>query len=165
MSIVIPFLAFLLVGAIAAYHRLRLPVWAALTATALVACWLLGASGTATLIAGLVSALIALPLLVFKKVPSGFVPAQDKQYLVAFAQLPEGASLERTDSVIRRMGDIMLKHPGVSDSIAFPGLSINGFTNSPNSGIAFVNLKAFEVRKGPGMSGTQIAAQLNKEFS
>lgn len=109
--------------------------------------------------------LIALTLLVFKKVPSGFVPAQDKQYLVAFAQLPEGASLERTDEVIRRMGDIMLKHPGVSDSIAFPGLSINGFTNSPNSGIAFVNLKPFEDRKGAGMSGTEIAAQLNKEFS
>lgn len=63
MSIVIPFLAFLLVGAIAAYHRLRLPVWAALTATALVACWLLGANGTATLIAALVTALIAVPLL------------------------------------------------------------------------------------------------------
>jgi acyl-CoA dehydrogenase len=63
MSIVIPFLAFLLVGAIAAYHRLRLPVWAALTATALVACWLFGASGTATAIAGLITALIAVPLL------------------------------------------------------------------------------------------------------
>ena len=101
----------------------------------------------------------------FKKVPSGFVPAQDKQYLVAFAQLPEGASLERTDEVIRKMGDIMLKHPGVSDSIAFPGLSINGFTNSPNSGIAFVNLKPFEEREGPGMSGKEIAAQLQAEFS
>ncbi|TWI06319.1 acyl-CoA dehydrogenase [Luteimonas cucumeris] len=63
MSVVIPFLAFLLVGAIAAYHRLRLPVWAALTATVLLACWLLGASGGATLIAGLVTALIAVPLL------------------------------------------------------------------------------------------------------
>ncbi|QJE97128.1 efflux RND transporter permease subunit [Luteolibacter luteus] len=102
---------------------------------------------------------------IFKKVPSGFVPAQDKQYLVAFAQLPEGASLERTDEVIRKMGDIMLKHPGVSDSIAFPGLSINGFTNSPNAGIAFVNLKPFEERKGPGLSGKEIADQLQKEFS
>jgi acyl-CoA dehydrogenase len=63
MSIAIPFLAFLLVGAVAAYHRLRLPVWAALTATALVACWMLGASGTATVVAGLVTALIAVPLL------------------------------------------------------------------------------------------------------
>ncbi|RPE80949.1 acyl-CoA dehydrogenase [Vulcaniibacterium tengchongense] len=63
MSIAIPFLAFLLVGAIAAYHRLRLPVWAALTATVLVACWLLGASGAATLVAGAITALIAVPLL------------------------------------------------------------------------------------------------------
>jgi len=63
MSIAIPFIAFLLVGAIAAYHRLRLPVWAALTATALVACWLLGASGTATIVAAVVTALIAVPLL------------------------------------------------------------------------------------------------------
>ncbi|MES2440667.1 MAG: efflux RND transporter permease subunit [Verrucomicrobiota bacterium] len=108
--------------------------------------------------------LLAMTVQIFREVPSGFVPAQDKQYLVAFAQLPEGASLERTDSVIRRMGDIMLKHPGVSDSIAFPGLSINGFTNSPNAGIAFVNLKSFEERHGPGMSGAEIAATLNAQF-
>ncbi|MET3931358.1 acyl-CoA dehydrogenase [Lysobacter sp. OAE881] len=63
MSIAIPFIAFLLVGAIAAYHRLRLPVWAALTATALVACWLLGANGTATIVAAVVTAVIAVPLL------------------------------------------------------------------------------------------------------
>ncbi|HEY0503112.1 MAG TPA: acyl-CoA dehydrogenase, partial [Lysobacter sp.] len=63
MSIAIPFLAFLLVGAIAAYFRLRLPVWAALTATALVACWLLGASGVATVAAAVVLALVAVPLL------------------------------------------------------------------------------------------------------
>ncbi|MBF6022549.1 acyl-CoA dehydrogenase [Lysobacter niastensis] len=63
MSIAIPFIAFLLVGAISAYHRLRLPVWAALTATALVACWLLGASGAATVVAAVVTALIAVPLL------------------------------------------------------------------------------------------------------
>lgn len=63
MSIAIPFIAFLLVGAIAAYHRLRLPVWAALTATALVACWLLGANATATLVAAFITALIAVPLL------------------------------------------------------------------------------------------------------
>jgi multidrug efflux pump len=57
----------------------------------------------------------------FQKVPSGFVPEQDKQYLVAFAQLPDGASLERTDEVVRKMGEIMLKHPGVaSRSTASP---------------------------------------------
>src|SRR3546814_1934024 len=63
MSIVVPFLVFLLIGAFAAYHRLRLPVWVALTAVALVACWLLGASAVATIVAGVLLALVAVPLL------------------------------------------------------------------------------------------------------
>ncbi len=48
----------------------------------------------------------------FKAVPGGFVPGQDKQYLVGFAQLPDGATLDRTEDVIRRMSDITLKTPG-----------------------------------------------------
>ncbi len=102
---------------------------------------------------------------VFNKVPTGFVPVQDKQYLVAFAQLPDGASLDRTDDVMRRMSDIMLKQPGVSDAIGFTGLSINGFTNSSNSGIVFVGLKSFEERTTPDLSGDAIAGALNGQFS
>ena len=109
--------------------------------------------------------LLGATALLFKQVPSGFVPTQDKQYLVAFAQLPSAASLERTDSVIRRMTDIALKHPGVANAIEFPGLSINGFTNSPNSGIVFVALKSFDERKTPGLAGPAIARQLQAEFS
>jgi multidrug efflux pump len=62
-------------------------------------------------------------------VPGGFVPAQDKQYLISFTQLPAGASIDRTEDVIRRMGEIALAQPGVENAVAFPGLSINGFTN------------------------------------
>ncbi|HSI09640.1 MAG TPA: efflux RND transporter permease subunit [Rariglobus sp.] len=109
--------------------------------------------------------LLALTGFTLSKVPSGFVPSQDKQYLISFAQLPDAASLERTDEVIRRMTDIAMKHPGVADVIAFPGLSINGFTNSPNSGIAFTMLKPFDERKGPGMSGPEIAADLQAKFN
>jgi hydrophobe/amphiphile efflux-1 (HAE1) family protein len=101
----------------------------------------------------------------FRKVPMGFIPTQDKQYLVAFAQLPDAASLERTDAVIRRMTDIALKHPGVSNAVEFPGLSINGFTNSPNNGILFVTLKPFEERRGAELSGPAIAQQLQGEFA
>lgn len=101
----------------------------------------------------------------FKAVPSGFVPGQDKQYLVGFAQLPDAATLDRTEDVIRRMDEIALKHPGVENAISFPGLSINGFTNSSNSGIVFVGLKPFDQRKDPSLSGNAIAMQLNKEFS
>ena len=64
MSIIAPFLSFLLVGAFAAYHRLRLAYWAAITITALVACWLLGANPAATIVAAALVALIAVPLLI-----------------------------------------------------------------------------------------------------
>src|SRR5580693_9281379 len=101
----------------------------------------------------------------FRRIPTGFVPTQDKQYLVAFAQLPDAASLERTDAVIRRMTDIALKHPGVANAVEFPGLSINGFTNSPNNGILFVTLKPFEERRGAELSGPAIAQQLQGEFA
>ena len=100
----------------------------------------------------------------FSKVPTGFVPGQDKQYLIAFAVLPDGAALDRTESIIRKMSEIGLKHPGVLDAVAFPGLSISGFSVSPNSGIVFFCLKPFDERKSPELSGPAIAAALNREF-
>ncbi|KQP37940.1 efflux RND transporter permease subunit [Pseudorhodoferax sp. Leaf274] len=101
---------------------------------------------------------------VFKAVPSGFVPLQDKQYLIGFAQLPDGATLDRTEDVVKRMGDIMKKNPYVEDTIAFPGLSINGFTNSSNSGIVFATLKPFAERQRADQSGGAVAGQLNQSF-
>ena len=101
----------------------------------------------------------------FANTPSGFVPPQDKQYLVAFAQLPDAATLDRTEDVIKRMSEIAGKHPGVENTVAFPGLSINGFTNSPNSGIVFTPLKPFDQREDPSMSATAIAAELNAQFA
>ena len=100
----------------------------------------------------------------FKVVPGGFVPAQDKQYLIGFAQLPDGATLDRTEDVIRRMSDITLKTPGVDHAVAFPGLSINGFTNSSNSGIVFATLKPFDERTGKGLSAGEIAGSLNAQY-
>jgi len=101
----------------------------------------------------------------FRAVPGGFVPSQDKQYLIGFAQLPDGATLDRTEAVIRDMGRIALEHPDVQDAIAFPGLSINGFTNSSNAGIVFVTLKPFEERRRPDQNGAAIAGQLNQKFA
>ncbi len=100
----------------------------------------------------------------FKAVPNGFVPGQDKQYLVGFAQLPDAASLERTTQVIRRMSDVAKEIPGVESSVAFPGLSINGFTNAPNAGIVFTTLKPFDERTSPAQSGAAIAAEINKRM-
>jgi multidrug efflux pump len=109
--------------------------------------------------------LIGFTAVMFATTPSGFVPPQDKQYLVAAAQLPDAASLDRTEAVIRQMSDIAMKTPGVESAVAFPGLSINGFTNSPNAGIVFVILKPFEERKGKALSGGALSEQLNKKFA
>ena len=108
--------------------------------------------------------LLAFTFYLFQNTPSGFVPLQDKQYLVAFAQLPDAASLDRTDKVIRQMSDIALRHPAVESAVAFPGLSINGFTNSTNSGIVFVTLKPFEERQTADLSGNAVARQLQQNF-
>jgi multidrug efflux pump len=110
-------------------------------------------------------ALVGVTGLQFATTPTGYVPGQDKQYLVAFAQLPDAASLERTEAVIKEMSRIALDYPGVANSIAFPGLSINGFTNSPNSGIVFVGLDEFEKRGSAELSGNAIAAALNQQFA
>lgn len=114
---------------------------------------------------GLYAVLIGLAMLLFHTVPNGFIPAQDKQYLVGFAQLPDAASLDRTEDVMRKMSEIALKQPGVESAVAFPGLSINGFVNSPNSGIVFTTLKPFDERRGADQSGVAIAQQLNQKFA
>ncbi|MBB3103205.1 efflux RND transporter permease subunit [Azomonas macrocytogenes] len=113
----------------------------------------------------LYAGMMVLTWLGFANTPTGFVPPQDKQYLVAFAQLPDAATLDRSDAVIQRMAEIAGAHPGVANTVAFPGLSINGFTNSPNSGIVFVALKSFEERRDPSLSGNAIAAELNGHFA
>lgn len=109
--------------------------------------------------------LLALTYGQFASTPTGYVPGQDKMYLIAFAQLPDAASLDRTEQVMRDMSQIAMDHPGVNSAVAFPGLSINGFTNSPNSGIVFVTLKPFDQRTTDDLSAGAIAGQLNGKFS
>jgi multidrug efflux pump len=109
------------------------------------------------------AALLGAAVLLFVRVPPGFVPQQDKQYLVGIAQLPDGASLQRTTEVIRRMAEIAAGVPGVTDTVAFPGLSINGFTAAPNSGLVFLTLGEFKDRQAAGkaQSADAIAGQVN----
>jgi multidrug efflux pump len=113
----------------------------------------------------LYAGLVALTFWSFNKVPTGFVPSQDKQYLIAFAQLPDATSLDKTEAVMRRMSEIAQKNPGVESSVAFPGLSISGFSVSPNSGVIFVCLKDFKERHDPALSGQAIAGALNAEYA
>ncbi|MDB6059287.1 MAG: transporter, hydrophobe/amphiphile efflux family, partial [Verrucomicrobiales bacterium] len=128
-------------------------------------------AGVASVLRKSVIALIAYAGLVvltgwsFNKVPTGFVPTQDKQYIVAFAQLPDGSSLDRTEAVIKRMSDLGMQTPGVESAVAFPGLSISGFSVAPNAGIVFFCLKPFDERKGESLSGPGISGALNQKFS
>ncbi len=109
--------------------------------------------------------LMALTYLGFKVVPTGFIPQQDKGYLVVNAQLPDGSSLERTEEVMSRISKAVLETEGVAHAISVPGYSVLLSTNLPNVGGMFVILKPFEERKGnPDVSGPAIMAKLQKQF-
>jgi len=109
--------------------------------------------------------LIALTYFGFNMVPGGFVPEQDKQYIIAIAQLPPAATIDRTDQVIRRIGEIGLKQPGVTHAVQFSGMSVNGFTPSSSAGIVFFALDDFDKRKGKGLTAKEIAGALTMKLS
>ncbi|AUU08003.1 multidrug efflux RND transporter permease subunit [Serratia marcescens] len=109
--------------------------------------------------------LLVLTFFSFQAVPPGFVPMQDKYYLVGIAQLPNSASLDRTDAVVKQMSKIALAEPGVESVVAFPGLSINGFVNVPNAAVMFVMLDPFKNRATPDLAASAIAGRLQAKFA
>ena len=121
-----------------------------------------GVSSVALLVYG---GLLALTFFGFKAVPPGFVPMQDKYYLVAIAQLPNSSSLDRTEAVARQMSRIALDEPGVESVVAFPGLSINGFVNVPNAAVMFVMLDPFKDRTTADLTASAIAGRLQAKFA
>jgi len=82
--------------------------------------------------------LVALTVYGFRAVPTGFIPTQDKGYLITVIQLPDGASLFRTDEVVKRAGDIILDHPGVGHAVQFAGFSGATRAASPNAAAIFM---------------------------
>jgi multidrug efflux pump len=109
--------------------------------------------------------LLVLTYTMFQVVPKGFIPVQDKQYLVAIVQLPNGSSINRSEAVVREMGEIGTKIPGVHSAVQFPGLSISGFTNSPNAAVVFFALDDFDKRKSKDLYGLSIANKLQGAFA
>jgi multidrug efflux pump len=101
---------------------------------------------------------LGLTIFMFNRVPGGFVPAQDKMYLVGIVSLPAGASLDRTEGVVREVTMRALATDGVEHAIAFPGLNGVHFTNTPSSAVVFITLKPSTARKH---TAQQIAAELN----
>jgi hydrophobe/amphiphile efflux-1 (HAE1) family protein len=109
--------------------------------------------------------LIALTYFGFNSVPGGFIPDQDKQYLIAIAQLPPAATIDRTDEVIRKIGEIGMKQPGVTHAVQFSGMSVNGFTPSSSAGIVFFALDDFDKRQSKELSAKAIAGALNQKLA
>jgi hydrophobe/amphiphile efflux-1 (HAE1) family protein len=109
--------------------------------------------------------LIVLTYFGFNAVPSGFVPDQDKQYVIAIAQLPPAATVDRSDEVTRQIGEIGMKTPGVTGAVQFTGMSVNGFVPSSSSSLIFFPLDDFGKRKSKSLSARAIAGELNKRLS
>jgi multidrug efflux pump len=108
--------------------------------------------------------LIGLTSVGFARIPSGFVPIQDKGYLVVNTQLPDSASLERTVEVIDAVEKIALETPGVAHTVAIPGTSFVLNANSSNYGNIFIILKPFHERRDPALSGEAIASRLRERM-
>ncbi|HET9485324.1 MAG TPA: multidrug efflux RND transporter permease subunit [Xanthomonadales bacterium] len=115
---------------------------------------------------GRVFAVYALLLLatvaVFSAVPRGFIPIQDKLYLIAGVKMPEGASIERTDAALKKIAQAAMSVDGVESEVAFPGLNPLQFTNTPNSGVVFFGLKPFAERD---LSAKEINDRINAKIA
>jgi multidrug efflux pump len=110
--------------------------------------------------------LLGLTWFMFQKVPGGFIPTMDQGYLIVFAQLPDGASLQRTDDVQRQIGEIGKHIPGVELTFAIEGLSIVDSTTKSNALTVFFPLKPFSERIGhPEQSADAIVSKLQTAFS
>lgn len=118
---------------------------------------------------GLIMLLVYVGLLVatrysFDLVPTGFIPEQDQGYLIVAAQLPEGASLSRTDEVTKRISQIALETPGIRNAVAFAGFSGATRTNAPNAAACFTALEDAKERAKKGLLVGKIQQDLQRRL-
>jgi multidrug efflux pump len=106
--------------------------------------------------------LVVVTVIAFRAVQGGYIPTQDKQYLFAILQLPEAATIDRTDAVMRKMGDIAMQVPGVENVVQFPGLNAIHFVATPNTGVMFVGLEEPGKRE---LTAGEIAMRINMGYS
>ncbi len=108
--------------------------------------------------------LLGLTYLGFTHTPKGFIPSQDKGYLLVNLQLPDSAALQRTRDAVRLLEGAALKTPGVKHTVAIAGQSILLNANAPNFGSMYVMLDDFDRRVRDGLSGDAVAARLQAEL-
>jgi HAE1 family hydrophobic/amphiphilic exporter-1 len=101
----------------------------------------------------------------FKIVPAGFVPEEDQGYVMTGLIMPDGASLQRTDSVIGEMEAIIEEYDAIQNSTAIAGYSIVSGTLQPNAGMAFLQLKDWKERPDPEDHANEIVRRLNIDFA
>ncbi|WP_299777480.1 efflux RND transporter permease subunit [uncultured Roseobacter sp.] len=104
--------------------------------------------------------LLGATYLVNEQVPTGFIPEADQGYAIVVVQLPDGASLERTDAVMKQATEVALSTPGVTNAVAFAGFSGATFTNATNQGVIFTTFESFEDRAESGTTAGMIIGQL-----
>lgn len=122
--------------------------------------FLVGSTATVSLSFLVFAGLLASTYWISQKVPTGFIPDADQGYAIVVVQLPDGASLDRTDAVMRKATDIALETPGVTNAVAFAGFSGATFTNATNQGVIFTTFENFEDRAESGLSAGAIVGQL-----
>ena len=110
-------------------------------------------------------ALTFLTLRLFNQLPTGFIPGEDQGAFFVNVQLPDNASLERTEAVVKRINDILLAEPGVSDVIASPGFSILTGTNASNNAMMIGVLKDWSERQTPDLYQSAIVSRVQKKLS
>jgi hydrophobe/amphiphile efflux-1 (HAE1) family protein len=106
--------------------------------------------------------LLVLTYFEFTRAPTGFVPQQDKGYLLLNLQLPDSAAADRTQKVMAHVGAIARDTPGVAHTVGISGQSLILNANAPNVGSMYVLLKGFAQRRGPGLTADAIAVALEK---
>jgi multidrug efflux pump len=109
--------------------------------------------------------LLALTYWEFNRLPTGFIPSQDKGYFVASVQLPDSASAARTRAVVQKIEEIALETPGVKNVNSIAGNSFMLSAYGSNFGSMFVILKDFSERRGPGLHADDILATLRKRYT
>src|SRR5882672_1787786 len=119
----------------------------------------------AALVLVVYAGLVGLTAWQFGRAPTGFIPDQDQGYLITVIQLPPGASLARTDTVVRRAAKIILATPGVAHAVPFAGFDGATFTNASNAGAIFSPMKPFKERAAQGLSASHILADLRQRLS
>ena len=113
----------------------------------------------------LLVAVVAGIWLLGKFVPGGFIPDEDKGYLFVAVELPEGASLQRTDEILKQVEAIVGNTKGVRSAVGLAGYNILNSLNFPNAAMMFVGLEPWEERKTPELHASALVREWNKKFA